>query len=183
MNESEENKYLAILYNNLQGKRVDDWIEIAQVCKKLSDFYGSHQKLAEKVGRTREDIRSTIKLLDLPKEVQKMVKDDKLHKDVAWRIVSVPKTENQIKIAKAVEGMNVHDARELVYYFTRDQTISLDDYKNKIKHAKNKVENLALLVIPIDKEKFAKFNHIAKNKSKTPQKLVLELVDKMISGG
>ena len=53
MNEAEENKHLAVLFTNYQGKRVDNWIEIANSCKKLSDFYGSHQKLAEKINRTR----------------------------------------------------------------------------------------------------------------------------------
>lgn len=181
MEDSEENRNLAILFNNFQGKRVDNWIEIAKACKQLSDFYGSHKKLAEKVGRTREDIRSTIKLLDLPKEVQKMVEKAEINKDVAWRIASVPNEENQIKIAKAVQGMNVHDARELVYYYTQDQNISLEEYRNKINRMRNKVENISLLIIPIDKDKFRKFSEIAKKKNKTPQKLILELIDK-ISG-
>ena len=180
MEESKENRYLAILFNNFKGKRVDNWIEIAKACKRLSDFYGSHKKLAEKIGRTREDIRSTIKLLDLPKEVQLMVEKGEIHKDVAWRIASVPNKENQIKIAKAVQGMNVHDARELVYYFTRDQTISLEAYRNKINQMRNKVENISLLVIPIDKNKFTKFSELAKRKNKTPQKLILELIDKIL---
>lgn len=180
MNSEEENKHLALLYSNYQGKRVDDWIEIAKSCKALADFYGSHQKLADKVGRTREDIRSTIKLLDLPKEIQKMVEGGKINKDVAWRITSVPGKENQIKIANAVENMNGHDARELVYYFTRDQKISLDDYRKRISQSKDEVENVSIFIIPLEKEKFNSFSKIAKKKNKTPQKLILELIDKII---
>jgi hypothetical protein len=183
MDAKEENRNLAILIDNFQGHRNSDWITIARVCKKLKDFYGSDSKLGEKVGKTREHIREILKLLDLTPELQKAVKNNSLNKEVAWRIAGVDGKKNQLKLAKAVKGMNAHDGRELVYYFARDPQISLDEYRKKILNAKNKIENIRVIVLPLSEDKFAKLNAIAKNRNKTPQKLILELIDSKLTGG
>src|SRR3989344_4673750 len=109
----DEEKIIAILYANFRGKKkkVHDWIYLAKLLKKLSGHYGSYTELARKLGLSPETVRETLKLLELPKEVQDMVKDEKLKHEVAWRIESIKDKEAQIKVAKAVAGLDSHNAR------------------------------------------------------------------------
>ncbi len=182
MDEKKENRNLAILLKNLQGYRTDDWITIAKACKELKEFYGSDYKIAQKVGKTREHIREILKLLDLTPELQESVRNDKLVKEVAWRIAGIKEKSKQKIIAKAVDGLNAHDARELVYYYVRNPEGSLDDYKGKILNTKNRIEDMQVIILPINKETLIRLKSVAKTKDTTVQKLILTLVNRFLTG-
>ena len=75
-----KNQRLANLFLNLKGskKKMDDWINIAKICKKVLDSSKNRKEAASQLGVSPELIRSIVSLLDLPLEVQKMINDVKI---------------------------------------------------------------------------------------------------------
>lgn len=146
-----EEELIATLYANFNGKRkkINDWIYIAEKVQQLSKFYGSYQELANKLGVSNELIRETLKLLELPEEVKQLVKEDKLKHEVAWRITGVKSKQDQIKIAKAVIGLDTHQARTLVRLFRNNPSIDLTASSERFKKSKQTIEKINLAIIPI----------------------------------
>jgi hypothetical protein len=179
---NEEEKSLAILYANFQGKmkKSSDWIYIAEKCKELSNYYGSYKKLAEKLGISAEEVRATLKLLELPEEVKQLIKERKLLHDVAWRIASVKGKKNQIRIAKAVSGLQVHDARDVVRRYRNFPDMNIDNYIKNLKDSKSKIEKISLVIVPLEEDKYYTLTEIAKKNRVSPEKMVNIIVKKWL---
>jgi len=171
-----EEKSLGILYANFQGKKrkINDWILIANQVKKLSDHYGSHKKLATYLDVSEELLRETLKLLELPKEVQELVRNNILKHEVAWRIASVKGEHNQIKIAKSMVGLATHDARNLVRLFRENPDINIEELKQMIKKSKTSVINYSFIIVPVKQIDQVYLKREANKKKTTPSKLISE---------
>ncbi len=153
----DENKKIAILYANFRGKRrkIHDWIYLAEITKELSEYYGSYKKLSEKLGISNELVRETLKLLELPKEVKKMISERKINHEVAWRISSIDGEKNQIRVAKAIYGLNTHDGRDVVRVFRNNPELNIEGYVETLKKSKDKIKKINLIVIPLDKNDYS----------------------------
>lgn len=171
-----EEKLLGILYANFQGKKkkINDWIFIANKVKELSDHYGSYKKLASYLDVSSELLRETLKLLELPKEVQELVRNDKLKHEVAWRISSVKGKNNQIKIAKRMVGLETHDARNLVRLFRENPKTNIEELKQMLKKSKASVVNYSLVVVPIKQIDQIYLKREANKRKVTLSKLISE---------
>lgn len=182
---TDEERILALLFVNLGGKKKKrhDWIFIAKNCKKLSDYYGSYKKVADKVGRSPELIRSILKLLELPKDVQNLIKDRKILLDVGEAISTINKEKRQIEIAKAVVGLNAHDARALIRYAKANESATLNDYRKKIMKSKRKSESINFVLVSINDNNYKNLKRVAIKKGITPQKLIAEIVDSWVTKG
>jgi len=89
---TKEDVLLASLFNNLKGskKKREDWINIAEQCKKILDESDDNRKIAaKKLGVSPELIRSIVSLLDLPVDVQDLIKKGRILFDAAQRINSI----------------------------------------------------------------------------------------------
>lgn len=173
-----EEKIMGILYANFRGKtkKVNNWIYLANKIKELSDHYGSHKKVAENLGMSPETIRETLKLLELPKEVQEMVKSGKLKHEVAWRIASIEGEKGQILIAKEVLDLDTHDGRDVVRIYKKNPSMNIKTLVEKIKKSKNQIEQINLMVLPIRKLDYDKIKRVAKKIKINPEKFVLEKI-------
>jgi len=176
--ELNEEKIIAILYANFRGKKkkVHDWIYLAKLIDKLSKHYGSYQELAKKLGLNPETVRETLKLLKLPQEVQDMVKEEKLKHEVAWRIESIKNREAQIKVAKAVRGLNTHNARDIVRIYKKNSNINIEEYVKNFKSSQIQIEKVNLMIIPIKKEDYLKIKQKADNFNESPEKFVIDKI-------
>lgn len=173
-----EEKLIAALYANFRGKKkkINDWMSIAETVDKLSKFYGSHKKLASHLGVSSELIRETLKLLELPNEVQQIVREGKLKHEVAWRIASIKGKENQIKIANKVIGMKTHDARDLVRLFRINQDIDIERYSSQLKKSKKGIEKINLVIVPMKQIDYFYLKKEASQNKITPSKLISDII-------
>ena len=149
---------------------------MAKLMDKLSKHYGSYSELAKKLGLNPETVRETLKLLELPKEVQDMVKEEKLKHEVAWRIESIKNKEAQIKVAKAVMGIDAHNARDIVRIYRKNPDIDIEKYVKNFKNSRLQVEKINLMIIPIQKEDYLKIKQKADKFKESPEKFILDKI-------
>lgn len=100
-----ENDLLSLaLVENLQREDLDP-IEEARAYRELMDRENlTQQKLAEKVGTSREAVANTLRLLSLPQDIQQMVADGRLSPGHARAILSAPQSRQRELAARAVHG-------------------------------------------------------------------------------
>jgi len=182
MNEIDEEKILARLYLNLKGakKKQDNWVDIAQDCKQLKDYYGSAEKVAEKIDVSYELIRALLKLPTLPEEVKELIKDEKILFDVAQRIARINGKARQVEAAKAVVGLSAHDARDIIQYAKKYPTESLDDFKKRVTEGKNRIEKVHLAIIPLKEKIYSLLKTEGQKRKISPEKLILLIIDEWI---
>lgn len=103
------------LIENLQRENLNA-IEAAYGYKRLLDQHDMTQaELAERVSKSRSAITNTLRLLDLPEDVQELLYSGKLTAGHARAVLSLPDEESRIKLAnKIVEGnLSVREAENL----------------------------------------------------------------------
>lgn len=173
-----EEKIMGTLYANFRGrnKKINDWIYLAKQIKKLSKHYGSTKKVAENLGMSPETIRETLKLLELPEEVQLLVKENKLKHEIAWRIASIKDKKRQILIANEILGFNSHDGRDIVRICRKNPKLDIKEFISKFKKSKMKVEKINLIVLPIRKLDYDKIKRKAKKIQKNPEEYILDKI-------
>lgn len=103
------------LVENIQREDLNP-IEMASSFDYLLNNYGLTQEdLSEKIGKDRATIANYMRLLKLPDEVQRLVREDKLSMGHARAILSVYNGKRQIEIARSVvkKGLSVREVEEL----------------------------------------------------------------------
>lgn len=103
------------LIENIQRENLNP-LEEALAYQQLATICGcTHADLAEKVGKNRVTITNTLRLLQLPQEIQRLILENKLSSGHAKAVLICQKPENQIKLANkiAAEGLSVREAEQL----------------------------------------------------------------------
>ena len=122
------------LIENIQREDLNA-IEEAQGIKELIDVYElTQEEVAKKLGRSRPAVANILRLLNLPKEIQELVKEEKLSQGHARALISLENKSLAQEIAKKViaEDMSV---RQLEKYIA-----SLSNKKSAKKPTKEEVE-------------------------------------------
>ncbi|MDF2705889.1 ParB/RepB/Spo0J family partition protein [Nonomuraea muscovyensis] len=104
------------LIENLQREQLNALEEAAAYQQLLDDFQATHDQLAQKVGRSRSHITNTLRLLNLPPEVQLSVAAGTVSAGHARAILRLDSPEEQIQLAKRVvaELLSVRAVEEIV---------------------------------------------------------------------
>ncbi|WP_113701909.1 ParB/RepB/Spo0J family partition protein [Nonomuraea lactucae] len=104
------------LIENLQREQLNPLEEAAAYQQLLDDFRATHEQLAQKVGRSRSHITNTLRLLNLPPEVQLSVAAGTISAGHARAILRLESPEEQIQLAKRViaELLSVRAVEEIV---------------------------------------------------------------------
>jgi ParB family chromosome partitioning protein len=92
-------------------------IELAEAFRELLDELGATQEiLAERLAMSRSHIANTIRLLQLPAEVQSLVGEGKLQAGHARALLTIGDPEAQTSLALRIvaEDLSVRDVEELV---------------------------------------------------------------------
>ena len=103
------------LIENIQREDLNP-IDLAQSYKELIEDYGiTHEELAKKLSKSRTQITNTLRLLELDKNVQKYVLENKISQGHAKVLVALPKEQQNI-IANSIIGqkLSVHDTENLI---------------------------------------------------------------------
>jgi ParB family chromosome partitioning protein len=105
------------LIENLQREDLNP-IDTARGYQRLLEECAlSQAQLAQKIGKERSSVANTLRLLNLPEEVQKLISDGELSEGHARTILALPDEKRQIELSKRVvkEGLSVRRTEELVY--------------------------------------------------------------------
>ncbi|MFI6739510.1 ParB/RepB/Spo0J family partition protein [Nonomuraea sp. NPDC050451] len=104
------------LIENLQREQLNALEEAAAYQQLLDDFQATHDQLAQKVGRSRSHITNTLRLLNLPPEVQQKVAAGVISAGHARALLGLPSAEEQIELAKRIvaELLSVRAVEEIV---------------------------------------------------------------------
>ena len=104
------------LMENLHREQLNPLEEAAAYQQLLDDFSATHDELARKVGRSRPHISNTIRLLQLPPQVQRRVAAGVLSAGHARALLALADPEEQYHLAHRIvaEGLSVRAVEEIV---------------------------------------------------------------------
>ncbi|MFH1363845.1 MAG: ParB/RepB/Spo0J family partition protein [Candidatus Omnitrophota bacterium] len=112
---TEKEKLEVSLIENVQRVNLNP-MEKAEAYKRLQDeFNFTHKDIAHMVGRSRESIANTIRLIDLTQDVKQALRDEKISEGHARAILAVDTAEKQKDLLfKTVrDGLSVRDTESL----------------------------------------------------------------------
>ncbi len=99
---SEQGKLELALIENIQRDNLNP-IENAYAFKKLiNEFNFTQQDVGKKIGKSRESVANTLRLLDLPAEIQRAILENKISEGHGRVILSVPAIDKQISFLKEI---------------------------------------------------------------------------------
>jgi len=104
------------LIENLHREQLNPLEEAAAYQQLLDDFGATHDELARRVGRSRPHISNTLRLLQLPPDVQRRVAAGVLSAGHARALLAVPDAGAQDQLARRIvaEGLSVRAVEEIV---------------------------------------------------------------------
>lgn len=112
---STEQKLELALVENIQRKDLNP-LEAAQGYRRLiQEFNLTQSEAAEKVGKSRESVANTLRLLSLPDEVKKAILDNKISEGHAKAILALDSASLQLKLLDKIlkEGLTVRTTEAL----------------------------------------------------------------------
>lgn len=111
------------LIENLQRQDLNSMEEARGYKRLLSEYQMTQAELAEKVSKSRSAITNTLRLLDLPDEVQDMLSEEKLTAGHARAILSLTDEDRRVRLAEKIvaEGLSVREAEALARLFQAGQ--------------------------------------------------------------
>lgn len=116
----DQTKLEVALIENIQRQELNA-IEEAQAFQRLIDKFNlTQEQVAQKVGKSRPSVANTLRLLNLPAEIQRAIVEGKISEGHGRAILSLPDIEKQLLMYKQVleQGLNVRQVeakvRELV---------------------------------------------------------------------
>lgn len=126
---NEEEKMEIALIENIQRHNLDV-IEEARGYKKMQDYFNLTQdEIAKRVGKGRSTVANTLRLLDLPVEIQRAVTESKISEGHARTILAVGDAQKQMALFQLIlkNELNVRQAED------KAREVSVSSHKRKIK--------------------------------------------------
>lgn len=104
------------LIENVQREELKPLEEAAAYQQLIEDFELTHDEVARRVGRSRATISNTLRLLQLPPSVQRLLQQGSLHMGHARALLGTPDRAFQEQLAKraAAEGLSVREVEAAV---------------------------------------------------------------------
>lgn len=101
---------------NLHRSDLNPLEEAAAYQQLIEDFGLTHDNLSKRVGKSRAAVTNTLRILQLPSSVQRLVATGELSAGHARTILGLPDRQRQEKLAELVvkKGMSVREVEELV---------------------------------------------------------------------
>ncbi len=118
---NEQQKLEISLVENIQRADLNP-MEEARAFKRLADEFNLSQKeIAQKVGKSREAIANTIRLLNLSPEIQKEIEKNRISEGHARAILLVSDTKKQKNLAERMikENLSVRKVEEIAHKILR----------------------------------------------------------------
>ena len=150
---SDKIKLELALVENLQRADLNP-IEKARAFKKLIDEFGLLQReVAEKIGKSREVVANTLRLLTLPEDMQQAVAAGKItegHTRPLLMLSQHPEDQKQLYENILVNNLSVRDAERKARYIAQDRARALLDPETRA--LQERLENILGTRVHIDKK-------------------------------
>lgn len=103
------------LVENIQREELNEIEKAAAYQKLIVEFSYTHEELAQQVGKSRTVITNSLRLLNLPDEVQQMVRKNEISSGHARAVLSLPTAEEQLAAARKIlgDGLTVREAEQI----------------------------------------------------------------------
>ena len=121
------------LIENIQREDLNA-IEVALTYQRLIDECSlTHENLAERLGKDRSTVTNYLRLLKLPPEIQKALREKALSMGHARAIISVPEIEKQLYVLKEInsKGLSVRKTEELARLLSSGSQAKKQDKKEE----------------------------------------------------
>jgi ParB family transcriptional regulator, chromosome partitioning protein len=104
------------LVENLHRQDLSPLEEAAAYQQLIEDFELTHEQIASRVGKSRQAVTNTLRLMQLPASVQHLLADGRLSAGHARALLGTPDRSKQEQLAKqaVAEGWSVRRVEELV---------------------------------------------------------------------
>jgi ParB family chromosome partitioning protein len=104
------------LIENLQREDLNPMEEALAYRSLMSDFGLTQEELSKRVGKSRSLIANTVRLLNLDKEIQDLVSQDKLTAGHARALLSIQGNKERLNLAKKIsaEALSVRQTEQIV---------------------------------------------------------------------
>ncbi|NLZ51771.1 MAG: ParB/RepB/Spo0J family partition protein [Thermoanaerobacteraceae bacterium] len=104
------------LIENLQREDLNPIEEALAYKSLMNDFGLTQEELSKRVGKSRSQIANTVRLLNLNKEIQDLVSQDKLTAGHARALLSIQDSKERLKLAKRIsqDELSVRQTEQLV---------------------------------------------------------------------
>jgi ParB family chromosome partitioning protein len=111
------------LIENLQRQDLNSMEEARGYKRLLSVYQMTQAELAEKVSKSRSAITNTLRLLDLPDEIQDLLSGDRLTAGHARAILSLSEEDRRMRLAEKIvaDGLSVREAEALARLYQAGQ--------------------------------------------------------------
>ncbi len=132
------------LVENLQRADLNA-IEIAVAYQELQKETGlTHEKIAERVGVSRAQVTNTMRLLDLPEEVRRLVAEGSLQAGSARAILSLSNPLSQLRLARRAvdEGLSTRRVEQLAAEQSKAKNKPREEEPKAPSHVKDLEERL-----------------------------------------
>ena len=125
---SEQQKLELALVENVQRHNLNPIEEAKAYLKLASEFNLTQQEIAQKSGKSRPAIANTLRLLELPVEIQRGLMEEKITAGHARAILALENPEKQRALYQLIlkAGLSVRAAEEKV------KSVTVKSYKRKI---------------------------------------------------
>ena len=104
------------LVENIQREELNEIEKAAAYQKLILEFSYTHEELAKQVGKSRTVITNSLRLLNLPGEIQQMVRTNEISSGHARAILAMEDAEKQLEAARKVldDKLTVRDIEYIV---------------------------------------------------------------------
>lgn len=133
------------LLENIHRANLNPLEEAAAYQQLLEEFGATHEELARRIGRSRPQISNTIRLMNLPAQVQRRVAAGVLSAGHARALLSLDDADAQEQLAKRIvaEGISVRATEEMVALALADRPAKTSAAKRRPKPQAPALSDLA----------------------------------------
>jgi len=131
------------LIENIQREDLNA-MEVALTYQRLIDECSlTHENLGERLGKDRSTVTNYLRLLKLPPEIQKALRDKVLSMGHARAIIAVPEVDKQLYVLKEInsKGLSVRKTEELVRLLSTSQPKKQEKKEEALPIAYKNVQN------------------------------------------
>jgi ParB family chromosome partitioning protein len=122
------------LVENIQREELNEIEKAIAFQKLLLEFNYTHEELSKRVGKSRTAITNSLRLLNLPEEIQQMVRQEKITMGHARALLALENEKDQLQLAHRIESehLSVRDI-EKESKEIKEKKSPKTSYKKKLK--------------------------------------------------
>ena len=183
MDQLDEETALAIVFANTRRRpenRAENLITVAQAFKYLVNLYDSVAAAAKRADLSPEMVREFLQILQLPREVKKLVSERRIDRiDVAYRLSMLQDPSQQIEAARAMAALPSDDVRDVIR-LVQHTDLSLEEATKMV--SESKPRGLHIFMMDFDDETYAEIVAQARTMKVQPAELVKQIVKDWLRG-